>query len=88
MTTTNRFRDFRPIRFDTITMLMQRCENIAKFDLLGQRYKHNDEAGMRDDDLHRQRSQQRKVGLAVAGLEKGELFVLKKTVWFALTKAD
>jgi hypothetical protein len=26
--------------------------------------------------------------LAVAGLEKGELFVLKKTVWFALTKAD
>jgi hypothetical protein len=69
-------------------MLMQRCENIAKFDLLGQRYKHNDEAGMRDDDLHRQRSQQRTVGLAVAGLEKGELFVLKKTVWFALTKAD
>ena len=49
---------------------------------------HNDEAGMRDDDLHRQRSQQRTVGLAVAGLEKGELFVLKKTVWFALTKAD
>ena len=49
---------------------------------------HNDEAGMRDDDLHRQRSQQRTVGLAVAGLEKGELFVLKQTVWFALTKAD
>jgi len=49
---------------------------------------HNDEAGMRDNDLHRQRSQQRTVGLAVAGHEKGELFVLKKSVWFALTKAD
>ena len=42
---------------------------------------------MRDDDLHRQRFQQRTVGLAVEGLEKGELFVLKKTVGFALTKA-
>jgi len=88
MTTTNRFRDFRPIRFDTITMLMQRCENIAKIRLTRTTIQHNDEAGMRDDDLHRQRSQQRTVGLAVAGLEKGELFVLKKTVWFALTKAD
>jgi hypothetical protein len=51
---------------------------------------------MRDNDLHRQRLQQRTVGLALAGLEKGELFVLKKTVgfalikagWFALIKAD
>jgi len=49
---------------------------------------HNGEAGMRDDDLHRQRFQQRTVGLAVEGLEKGELFVLKKTVGFALIKAD
>ena len=43
---------------------------------------------MRDDDLHRQRSQQRTVGLAVEGLKKGGLFVLKKTVGFALIKAD
>jgi hypothetical protein len=43
---------------------------------------------MRDNDLHRQRLQQRTVGLAVAGLEKGELFILKKTIGFALTKAD
>ncbi len=42
---------------------------------------------MREDDLHRQRLQQRTVGLAVAGLEKGGLFVLKKTIGFALTKA-
>jgi hypothetical protein len=43
---------------------------------------------MRDDDLHRQRFQQHTVGLALEGLEKGELFVLKKTVGFALIKAD
>jgi hypothetical protein len=49
---------------------------------------HNGEAGMRDDDLHRQRFQQRTVGLAVEGLKKGGLFVLKKTVGFALIKAD
>jgi hypothetical protein len=49
---------------------------------------HNGEAGMRDDDLHRQRFQQRTVGLALVGLEKGELFVLKKTIGFALIKTD
>jgi hypothetical protein len=51
---------------------------------------------MQDNDLHQQRLQQRTVGLALAGLEKGELFVLKKTIgfalikagWFALIKAD
>jgi hypothetical protein len=43
---------------------------------------------MRDNDLYRQRLQQRTVGLALAGLEKGGLFVLKKTVVFALIKAD
>jgi hypothetical protein len=42
---------------------------------------------MRDNDLHRQRLQQRAVGLALAGLQKGELFVLKKTIGFALIKA-
>ena len=42
---------------------------------------------MREYDLHRQRRQQRTVGLASAGLEKGGLFVLKKTVVFALIKA-
>jgi hypothetical protein len=49
---------------------------------------HNGEAGMRDNDLYRQRLQQRTVGLALAGLEKGGLFVFKKTVVFALIKAD
>ncbi len=51
---------------------------------------------MRDDDLHRQRLQQHTVGLALAGLEKGGLSVLKKTIdfalikvgWFAFIKAD
>jgi hypothetical protein len=43
---------------------------------------------MGDNDLHRQRLQQRTVGLALVGIEKGELFVLKKTIGFALTKAD
>jgi hypothetical protein len=42
---------------------------------------------MRDNDLHRQQLQQRTVGLVLAGLEKGELFVLKKTIGFALIKA-
>jgi hypothetical protein len=49
---------------------------------------HNGEAGMRGNDLHRQRFQQHTVGLALVGLEKGELFVFKKTIGFALTKAD
>ncbi len=41
---------------------------------------------MRGHDLHRQRRQQRTVGLALAGLEKGGLFVLRKTVCVALRK--
>ena len=42
---------------------------------------------MRDNDLHRQRLQQRMERLAPAGLEKGGLFVLRKTGGFALIKA-
>jgi hypothetical protein len=42
---------------------------------------------MRENDLHRQRLQQRTVGLALAGLEKGGLSVLKKKIGFALIKA-
>jgi hypothetical protein len=42
---------------------------------------------MRKYDLHRQRRQQHTVGLALAGLEKGGLFVLEKTVVFAFIKA-
>ncbi len=82
------FSRCRPLRFDTITILMQRCENINKIRLTRTTIQHNGEAGMRDNDLHRQRLQQHTVGLALAGLEKGELFVLKKTVGFALIKAD
>ncbi len=68
-------------------MLKQRCENINKIRLTRTTIQHNDEAGMRDNDLHRQRLQQRTEGLAMAGLEKGGLFVLRKTVVFALIKA-
>ena len=82
------FSRCRPLRFDTNTMLMQRCENINKIRLTRTTIQHNGEAGMRDNDLHRQRLQQRTGGLALVGLEKGELFVLKKTVGFALIKAD
>jgi hypothetical protein len=69
-------------------MLMQRCENIDKIRLTRTTIQHNEEAGMRDNDLHRQRLQQRTGGLALVGLEKGGLFVLKKTSGFALRKAD
>ena len=87
--TTSRFRDFfGTVTFVTITMLMQRCENIGEIRLTRTTIQHNDEAGMRDDDLYRQRLQQLTVGLALAGLQKGGLFVLKKTCGFALTKAD
>ena len=48
---------------------------------------HNGEAGMRDNDLYRQRLQQRTVGLALAGLEKGGLFVLKKNGCFRFDKS-
>jgi hypothetical protein len=68
-------------------MSKQRCENISKIRLTRTTIQHNEEAGMRDNDLHRQRLQQRTERLAVVGLKKGELFVLRKTVWFALTKA-
>ncbi len=65
------------------------------FDLHWQRQQHNEDAGMRENVLHRQWRQQRTEGLAMAGLEKGDLFVFKKTVcvalrkafWFALKKA-
>jgi hypothetical protein len=68
-------------------MSKQRRENIGKIRLTRTTNQHNEEAGMRDNDLHRQRLQQRTERLAVVGLEKGELFVLRKTVWFALIKA-
>ena len=69
-------------------MLMQRCENVGEIRLTRTTIQHNEEAGMRNDDLYRQRLQQLTVGLALAGLQKGGLFVLKKTCGFALTKAD
>ncbi len=68
-------------------MSKQRCENIGKIRLTRTTIQHNEEAGMRDNDLHRQRLQQRTERLAVVGLEKGELFVFRKTVGFALIKA-
>ncbi len=76
-----------PLRFDTITMLMQRCANINKIRLTRTTIQHNEEAGMHDNDLHRQRLKQCTEGLAMVGLEKGELFVLKKRLVFALIKA-
>ena len=81
------FKIFGTVTFVTITMLMQRCENIDKIRLTRTTIQHNEEAGMRDNDLHRQGLQQRTERLAVVGLEKGELFVLKKRLVFALIKA-
>jgi hypothetical protein len=69
-------------------MLKPRCENINKIRLTRTTIQHNEEAGMPENDLHRQRLQQRTERLALAGLEKGELFVFRKTVGFALIKAD
>ncbi len=40
---------------------------------------------MRHNDLHRQRLQQRTVGLALVGLEKGELF--EKNDWVRFEKS-
>ena len=68
-------------------MLMQRCKNIGEIRLTRTTIQHNDEAGMRDDDLYRQRLQQLTVGLALEGLQKGGLFVLKKNVWFRFNKS-
>jgi hypothetical protein len=68
-------------------MLMQRCKNINKIRLTRTTIQHNEEAGMRDNDLHRQQLQQRTEGLALVGLDKGELFVLKKTVGFRFDKS-
>jgi hypothetical protein len=72
---------------DAITTLMQSCEKKTFFRLIPTTTQHNEEAGMRDHDLHRQRRQQRTEGLALAGLEKGDLFVFRKTVCVALRKA-
>ncbi len=70
----------------TFASLQQRCEK-KRFRLILTTTQHNEDAGMRENVLHRQRRQQRTEGLAVAGLEKGDLFVLRKTVCFALRKA-
>ena len=74
------------VTYDTITMMMQRSEKKLFFDLLGQRKQHNDEAGMRIYVLHRQRQQLHTVGLALEGLDKGELVRLNKDGWFRLDK--
>ncbi len=66
---------------------MQRCENINKIRLTRTTVQHNGEAGMRDNDLHRQRLQQRTGGLALVGLEKGELFVFEKNGWVRFDKS-
>jgi hypothetical protein len=71
---------------DMITTLMQQCEK-KRFRLILTTTQHNEDAGMRENVLHRQRRQQHTKGLAVAGLEKGDLFVLRKTVCFPLRKA-
>ena len=57
------------------------------FRLIPTTKQHNEAAGMRNHDLYRQRRQQLTVGLALEGLEKGDLFVLRKTFCFALRKA-
>ncbi len=68
-------------------MMQGRKKKNTFFRLIPTTTQHNEDAGMRDHDLHRQRRQQRTDGLALVGLEKGDLFVLRKTVCVALRKA-
>jgi hypothetical protein len=70
-------------------MSMQQCKNKNYFRLHGQRYQHNEEAGMRGHVLHRQRLQHHTGGWALEGLEKGGLFTsLKKRIGYVLKKTD
>jgi hypothetical protein len=69
-------------------MLMQRCENVDEIRLTRTTIQHNEEAGMRNDDLYQNECNNYTVGLALVGLYKGGLFVFKKTCGFAFTKAD
>ena len=68
--TTSRFRDVdRYVRYNhNVDAAMRKYNEIR---LTRTTIQHNGEAGMRDNDLHRQRLQQHTVGLALAGLEKG-----------------
>ena len=74
------------ITYVTITMMMQRSENIFFLNLFGQRQQHNDEAGMRIYVLHRQRLQLHTDGLALEGLDKGGLVRLNKDGLVRLNK--
>jgi hypothetical protein len=56
------------------------------FRLIPTTTQHNEEAGMRVHDLHRQRRQQRTVGLALAALKKAVCFALRKAVCFRFKK--
>ena len=71
--TTNRFRDV-----DRYVSIQTQCwcsgAKIYEIRLTWTTIQHNVEAGMRVNDLHRQRLQQRTGGLALVGLEKGGLF--------------
>ena len=57
-----------------------RCRDakINEFRLIPTTKQHNEDAGMRNHDLYRQRRQQLTVGLALEGLDKGGLVRLDK----------
>jgi hypothetical protein len=68
-------------------MLMQRCENEGKIRLTRTTIQNNDEAGMRDDDLHRQRLQQLHGRIGVGGPLKRRIVRFEKNVCFRFKKS-
>jgi hypothetical protein len=68
-------------------MLMQRCENVDEIRLTRTTIQHNEEAGMRNDDLYRQRMQQLHGRIGVGGpLQRRIVRFLKKRVVSLLQK--
>jgi hypothetical protein len=60
---------------------------IKKIRLTRTTIQHNDEAGMRDDDLHRQRLQQLHGRIGVGGPLKRRIVRFEKNVWFRFNKS-
>ena len=85
--TTSRFRDFTTVSFVTNTMLMQRCENGGEIRLTRTTIQHNEEAGMRNDDLYRQRMQQLHGRIGVGGPLQRRIVRFEKNVWFRFNKS-
>jgi hypothetical protein len=68
-------------------MLMQRCENVGEIRLTRTTIQHNEEAGMRNDDLYRQRLQQLHGRIGVGGPLQRRIVRFEKNVWFRFNKS-